>query len=86
MIRNRPPSELTGGSRDPAADNGILAGDVLSWYRGSVMFMGWEARKQKSDLEWEIAESKAMAVLARRQGLPCWEAVQIDADGPTRSS
>ena len=63
--------------RDPAADNGILAGDVLSWYRGSVMFMGWEARKQKSDLEWEIAESKAMAVLARRQGLPCWEAVQM---------
>ena len=38
---------------------------------------GWEARKQKSDLEWEIAESKAMAVLARRQGLPCWEAVQM---------
>ena len=41
------------------------------------MFMGWEARKQKSDLEWEIAENKAMAVLARRQGLPCWEAVQM---------
>ena len=64
--------------RDPAADNGILAGDLLSWYRGSVLFMGWEARKQQSDLEWEIAESKAMDVLQRRQGLPCWEAVQME--------
>ena len=80
-IAKGPPRNWKGQrKRDPAADNGILAGDVLSWYRGSVMFMGWEARKQKSDLEWEIAESKAMAVLARRQGLPCWEAVQMQMD------
>ena len=42
------------------------------------MSMGWEARKQRSDLEWSIAKSKAMAVLARRQGLPSWEAVQME--------
>ena len=74
-----PPRDWKGWrKRDPAADNGILAGDVLSWYRGSVVSMDWEARKQRSDQEWEIAKSKAMAVIARRQGLSSWEAVQME--------
>ena len=42
------------------------------------MCMVWEARKQQSDREWEMARSKAMEGLARRQGLPCWEAVQME--------
>ena len=70
-VAEGPPRNWKGQrKRDPAADNGILAGDVLSWYRGAVMFMGWEARKQRSDLEWEIAKSKAMDILARRSPGP----------------